>query len=646
MKLETYDDLKEYLHLHEYPNGKKMLHKSYAEFKEHLISLTSFLDTGLNRIQLGYRLMCITEEIYEIPSCSVCGNKVKSITESDEDIPYKYKFSLYCSKKCLGKSDSVKEKRKQTSHDKYGVSCIFQSEETKKRIKQTNLTKYGVENPSQAVEVKEKRKQTLISRYGVDNPMKHQPYTDALRQTNLDKYGHPYATQSDIVKEKMKQTNLSRYGVPCKLQLEETKKQIKQTNLSKYGTEYPSQSAIVKEKMKQTNRIRYGGDNPMAAEQTRQKIRQTNLSRYGVEYAITSINVREKTKLTMMEVHGAEYHNQGHIPATSLEILKDKEKLREIYEIHKNQTTLAKLLEVDATTVSRYMIMHELEVSTVFSTSVAEREICDLLDSWGIVYESNTRAVISKELDIYIPSHNLAIEYNGVYWHSDKFKDRYYHMNKSLECKAKGILLLHIWEDNWLEKKNIVIGKLKSKLGLASNKVYARKTQIDILKSSEAREFMDKTHIQGATSASVWLGLRHNGVLVATLGIKRFNGNVWDLVRFSTSTNVVGGFTKLLSYFKKNYDWNEIFTFADLDYSHGDVYEKSGFVKAHDTVPSMFYVKNNKRYRRERFMKHKLYDLFGDNFDPTKTERENMLINGYLRLYDAGNIKYRMMNII
>ena len=35
----------------------------------------------------------------------------------------------------------------------------------------------------------------------------------------------------------------------------------------------------------------------------------------------------------------------------------------------------------------------------------------------------NKKELDSQELDFYIPDLNLAFEYNGIYWHSTKFKD-------------------------------------------------------------------------------------------------------------------------------------------------------------------------------------------------------------------------------
>jgi predicted acetyltransferase len=115
----------------------------------------------------------------------------------------------------------------------------------------------------------------------------------------------------------------------------------------------------------------------------------------------------------------------------------------------------------------------------------------------------------------------------------------------------------------------------------------------------------------------------------------------WDLTRYATSVNVVGGFSKLLSHFKKNHEWNEIITFANLDYSTGNLYRKCGFDEVEITRPNYWYVIGNKRESRQKFMKHKLPNRI-EKFDESMTEHENMLSNGIYRIYDNGSIKFKL----
>ena len=100
-----------------------------------------------------------------------------------------------------------------------------------------------------------------------------------------------------------------------------------------------------------------------------------------------------------------------------------------------------------------------------FSSSAPEKEIFNYISS--IVGKenssSNDRSVISpKELDIYVPSRNLAIEYCGLYWHSDLvIEDKYYHKNKYDLCYKKGIRLITVFEDEYLADKRSVLSRLR-----------------------------------------------------------------------------------------------------------------------------------------------------------------------------------------
>lgn len=281
--------------------------------------------------------------------------------------------------------------------------------------------------------------------------------------------------------------------------------------------------------------------------------------------------------------------------------------------------------------------------------SKGEDEVVEFIQSiCDFDIERSSRNVIPPyELDIYIPSHNIAIEFNGVYWHSEVYRSSDYHQKKSLLCMEKGVQLIHIWEDNWNSesKREVIKKKIKAKLGVSVERVFARKCKIVIPDPTEVRSLVESNHIQGFTGASIWIGLEYDKELIACIGMKRTeDAGVWDLIRYSTSKQVIGGFSRLLSYFKRNYAWSMVFTYAHLDYSHGNLYEQTGFTKKHITPPGMYYAKNRIRHRREKFMKHKLKNKL-EVFYPEKTERENMNMNGFVRIYDSGNIRYELHNI-
>jgi hypothetical protein len=270
-----------------------------------------------------------------------------------------------------------------------------------------------------------------------------------------------------------------------------------------------------------------------------------------------------------------------------------------------------------------------------------EKEVLDFVKSLTNNVEENTRKIIAPyELDIYIPEYNLAIEFNGNYWHSEAGgKDKAYHINKTNTCKDKGIQLLHIFEHQWLEKQEIFKSVIANKLGF-SDKIYARKCKVVELK--DCKEFLEINHLQGNCPSSIKLGLTYNSELVSvmTFGKPRFNKSYeYELIRFCNklNTSVVGGASKLLKYFETKYKPRSIVSYANLQWSDGGLYNHLGFTQKEISTPNYWWIKSAETLTRYQCQKHKLKDLLGDKFNPKLSEKDNMENNGYSRLFDCGN---------
>ena len=209
-------------------------------------------------------------------------------------------------------------------------------------------------------------------------------------------------------------------------------------------------------------------------------------------------------------------------------------------------------------------------------------------------------------------------------------------------CEKIGYKLIHIFEHEWISKREIVKEKLKAILGIDQEKVYARKCIVKEIESKEKNKFLNKYHLQGEDKSKVKLGLFYKDELVAcmTFGKPRFDTIAkYELIRYATSKHVIGGAGKLLSYFRKHY-FGTIITYADRRFSQGNMYEKLGFTLLHCTQPNYWWVKDNKILSRYQTMKSNLIKILGEKYDSSKTEFENMMTNDFYQLFDCGNKVY------
>jgi hypothetical protein len=264
------------------------------------------------------------------------------------------------------------------------------------------------------------------------------------------------------------------------------------------------------------------------------------------------------------------------------------------------------------------------------------------------ILRGDRRAIAPYELDLLLPAKRLAVEFNGTFWHADTRKDKWYHQKKALACAAKGIQLVHIYEYDWDRDQQACLQLLAGKLGTSDEVLNARALQIRAVRSSEASAFLAVNHFQGAVNAPVRLGLFDGERLVSlmTFGRPRYGGGYqWELLRFCSlaSVRVRGGAGRLFKAFVRQHLTlgDKVVSFARLDYSRGGVYEALGFVREEVCAPDYVWVKQPKLVlKRYATQKHLLPALLGKDFDPAKSESENMRSARYNRVYSAGNLRY------
>ena len=285
-------------------------------------------------------------------------------------------------------------------------------------------------------------------------------------------------------------------------------------------------------------------------------------------------------------------------------------------------------------------------------TSKQEQDLINHVKNFNVSIDTRNRSIIKpKELDIIIQDKRVAIEYCGLYWHStSQGKDDKYHIGKLEKCSNNDYKLITIFEDEWINKKEIVLSRLKNILGVKDDTkiLYARKLSIKEIDTSTARQFCEENHLQGYTGSSIKLGAFYDDELVSIMtfskpsiskGQSSYDLWVWELSRFCSKLNykVIGVASKLLSYFKKNYKWVQIFSYADRRWSTGNLYAQIGFELVGNTKPNYWYFANGSIDRHHRFALRKKSDEPKD-----KTEWELRKSQGWNRIWDCGSLKYVM----
>lgn len=550
--------------------------------------------------------------------CDNCGLikqiKYQSYNNSTKNNTEKY----YCNNK-----DCINKKRKIAIQKKYGVDNISQLESIKNKKIETCQKNFGVCFPTQSNVVKNKTKKTNLTKHNKEWITQTDYFKEKSKIKNLEKYGVEYSTQSDEIKNKTKNTILEKYNVEYLFQSEEIKNKAKITNLKKYGTEYSSQSDEIKKKMK-----------------------NTNLKLYGVEYASQSEEIKNKTKISVNKLDLNEIknkHKKTNIEKYNSEYYSQSEFYKNIVN-NRKIITLSNRYSLDIIEISHDIIYSKCcECNKIFNSTYQQLynryiynvKLCTLcnpinslsdkeknlrefiLSNYSDIIVFNNRKIITPlELDIYLPKLKIAFEFNGLYWHSDIYKDKNYHLIKTELCEQIGIQLIHIWEDDWIYKQDIVKSIILNKLNIFKSEIYANICKIkEISDEFLVKEFLDKNYINGYIKFDINIGLYYNDELVA-LGVFEKNENNYTLYTICNklNINVVGSHDKILTYFIKNINFSKIFTYINRSYFNGDYYLKNNFLFESKTDPNCYYLINNKKEKQNN-------------------DKENTL-----RIYDSGNL--------
>lgn len=498
-------------------------------------------------------------------------------------------FHNTCSVKCAGNMEGRIEKIKHTCTEKYGVSNYRKTEECAAKSKRTCLEKYGVEYSFQSENNKRKSRETCIRKYGVENPTMCEGVRQKRIRTNIERYGVDNVFKSEDIKRKIRQSLIEKYGVDSPMKIEELKQSvIRKSHVSNLKNSY--RNCILGNSY----------SDPMFSEDyfiqnyTRDHVFKFRCKKCGLVFESTHF--------------GSEH-----------------DRCPKCYP--KNSSHI-------------------------------EKEVAEFMSSFyhGKMDENTRNLIPPYEIDIYVPERKLAFEFDGLFWHSEqklkqKHKERYYHLTKTDLCEKTCVQLVHIFEDEWEAKKDIVKSRIRNMLGEYDQTIYARKCTVKQILPSESVAFQDINHLQGGVGASVHLGLFNGDELVSvmtfgklrrSLGSCRKEGR-FELIRFCSRLgfHVIGGAGKLLRYFERNYNPVSIVSYADRRWSNGRLYAAIGFKLDHVSRPNYWYMDKRCNYRMHRFgfRKSVLKDKL-EVFDESLSDKENMENNGYRYIYDCGNMVF------
>jgi len=274
--------------------------------------------------------------------------------------------------------------------------------------------------------------------------------------------------------------------------------------------------------------------------------------------------------------------------------------------------------------------------------------ICNLIGKDNVIQRERNILKNKAELDIFIPSKNIAIEYNGCRWHSEQFnKDKNYHLSKTLQCRENGIKLIQIFEDEYIDKKEIVLSKLKHLLNIDDGeKIQARKCLIYEISYYEAKKFLEKNHIQGKCKSTIYLGAYYEKNIVGVMALTKLNDdNEWELNRFATKINTIsqGIGSKMFSFFIEKYKPETVKSFADRRWTineNENLYTKLGFRLKSILQPDYKYIIDGTYNRVHKFNFRKSILSKKYNLPMSLTEREMCEKIKAYKIWDCGLLKY------
>jgi len=372
------------------------------------------------------------------------------------------------------------------------------------------------------------------------------------------------------------------------------------------------------------------------------KISKAHLSRDHIESD-------KKRKATMLEKYGYETNSQrpeckpnlekSVLTREVLEKLKDPHYLTNEYITkERNASDIASDLGVWYGTVLYHLRKNDFDIRQTSNYSSYEVDLRNVIKELNVDFIQNDQTFIGMELDIYIPSKKVAIEFNGLWWHCELHKSRSYHLEKTKRCAKKGVQLIHIFEDEWINKREQFIDFIRSKLGIFERRIPARKCKF--MKINKQYEFFKENHMQGSPQTSIHtFGLFYEEELIGCVsyGYHHRGGNILVLNRlaFKRNVQIIGGVSKLVGNSLKTMNV-PVISWSDNRWTQGNIYKNTGFIMEAEYGPDYSYISKSKIIRHPKQMMQKKKIGCPENM----TEKEFCLSKGLYRIYDCGKKKW------
>jgi hypothetical protein len=386
---------------------------------------------------------------------------------------------------------------------------------------------------------------------------------------------------------------------------------------------------LIDAKRRATNLLRYGNEEAIISSSVKEKISKTNVQRYGLANAVQA-EYSEHARNVLFDPNAFEHALSG----MTLDEAKDQ-------------------LGVSLRTILNYANRYDLRgIFTNVKITRPEQWMVDLLDGTEFCdqYVRNSKNTIPpQELDFFIPSVGLAIEVNGLYWHSELGgkKARSYHHNKWRSCLQHGITLLQFSDHDIAHCPHLVRSRVLRYLGCAVPVIGARKLEIHWLDDYDVeQQFLTQWHIQGPNSSRTsCLAAYHQGSMIG-LSTWKTVGSRTELVRYATDVNrsYPGLMSRMIKQFLRyNPQVRDILSYSSNDHGSGRLYQSCGFQLDGYTAPGYRYTKDYiSTESRMKYQRHKLSEMFGMQFDDTLSEWQIMQSLGYDRIWDSGNTRWRL----